>query len=343
MKKLIVSLMLAAVSITAVGCNAEKDANENVVIAKVGDVNIEMKALNEKMSYVEETIEQQFGKDYKNDAQIMGYIEAQKQAAAQYLVELEVIRQKAEALGIKVDEKEIQDEMDTYIKQFPSEKDFVAALKENGFTKEDFIKEIREYKLMAALLDEVTKDIVIDDKQIEEYYNQNISDYTQGPGADMYHILVSTEEEAKKIKEEYEKGESFENLAKKYGTDGTKDLGGSLGFVEYEDPNYDQDFLKGAKPLKDGEVSEPVKSSFGWHIIKVNNIVSKTTFTPLEEVKEEIRELVKAEEKQRVFTKFLENAKKELNAEIYEDKIKVTQQESQETSQKISQEVSEDK
>lgn len=337
MKKLIVSVMLAAVSITAVGCNTGKDANENVVIAKVGDVNIETKALNEKMTLIEELIEQQFGKDYKNNAEAMGYIEEQRKAAAEYLVELEVIKQKASEIGITVDEKEVQDELDSYIKQFPSEKDFEAALKENNFTKEDFIKEIREYKLMSALLNEVTKDVVVDDKQIEAYYNENISDYTQGPGADMYHILVATEEEAKKIKEEYEKGESFENLAKKYGTDGTKDLGGSLGFVEYEAPNYDQDFLKGAKPLKEGEVSDPVQSSFGWHLIKVNNIVNTETVTPLEEVKEEIGELVQSEEKQRVFSEFLQNAKKELNAEIYEDKITTSQETSQEANQEITQ------
>lgn len=315
------SIVLAAVSITAVGCNAEKNTNEEIAIAKVGNVTIDMKALDKKMSLVENMIEQQFGKDYKNNAEAMNYIEQQKKSAAEYLVEAEVIRQKTEELGIKIEEKEIQDELDSYINQFPSEAEFEAALKQNGFTKEDFIEQIKEYKIMSALSNELTKDIVVDDKKVEEYYNQNIKDYTQGEGADMYHILVPTEEEAKKIKKEYEAGESFENLAKKYGTDGTKELGGSLGFVEYEAPNYDQDFLKGAKGLKEGEVSEPVKSSFGWHLIKVNNIVNTKKVTPLAEVKEAIREYVVTEEKQRVFSEFVEKAKQELKVEIYEDKL----------------------
>ncbi len=327
MKKLIFSLAFAAVSITAVGCNAEKNINtENstnaeIAIAKVGNVTIDLKVLDEKMSLVENMIEQQFGKDYKNNAEAMKYIAEQRKSAAEYLVESEVIRQKAEELDIKVEEKEIQDELNTYVKQFPSEAEFEAALKQKGFTKEDFIEQIKMYKIMSALYDELTKDIVVDDKKVEEYYNQNINDYTQGEGADMYHILVPTEEEAKKIKKEYEEGESFENLAKKYGTDGTKELGGSLGFVEYEAPNYDQDFLKGAKGLKEGEVSEPVKSSFGWHLIKVNNIVNTKKVTPLAEVKEAIRVFVVTEEKQRVFSEFVEKAKQELKVEIYEDKL----------------------
>ncbi len=137
----------------------------------------------------------------------------------------------------------------------------------------------------------------------------------------MAHILVKTEEEAKKIKAEYEAGTSFEDLAAKYGTDGTKDRGGALGFIEYDSPQYDADFLAGAKNLAEGQVSDPVKTQFGYHLIKVTNVQKEAVTKSYDEVKDEVKETVKEQKSYDIFNKKLDAWKSDMKIETYEDRL----------------------
>ncbi|MCM2326092.1 MAG: peptidylprolyl isomerase [Candidatus Woesearchaeota archaeon] len=83
------------------------------------------------------------------------------------------------------------------------------------------------------------------------------------------HILVKTEEEAKAIKAELDAGKSFETLAKDKSMCPSKKSGGSLGWFTHG--QMVREFEKAAFALKKGQVSGPVKSQFGYHIIKVND------------------------------------------------------------------------
>jgi len=81
------------------------------------------------------------------------------------------------------------------------------------------------------------------------------------------HILVSTKAEADLIKQKIDNGESFEALAKKYSKCPSSEEGGSLGY--FERGQMVKPFEDVAFSLPVGKVSEPVKTQFGWHLIKV--------------------------------------------------------------------------
>jgi peptidyl-prolyl cis-trans isomerase C len=84
------------------------------------------------------------------------------------------------------------------------------------------------------------------------------------------HILVETEDEAKALKEKLDKGADFAQLAKENSKDpGSKDDGGNLGYFGHGQmvPQFEGIVFK----LKKGEVSDPVKTQFGWHLIKLED------------------------------------------------------------------------
>jgi len=83
------------------------------------------------------------------------------------------------------------------------------------------------------------------------------------------HILVKTEEQAREILKEIEQGKSFEELARTKSLCPSGKKGGSLGWFGHG--QMVREFQKAAFALKKGEVSQPVKTQFGWHIIKVKD------------------------------------------------------------------------
>jgi peptidyl-prolyl cis-trans isomerase C len=83
------------------------------------------------------------------------------------------------------------------------------------------------------------------------------------------HILVASEDEARDISARLANGEAFEELAAEYSLDGSGELGGDLGYFTAED--MVQPFSQAAFSLEVGEVSEPVQTEFGWHVIKLED------------------------------------------------------------------------
>ena len=103
------------------------------------------------------------------------------------------------------------------------------------------------------------------------------------------HILVGTEKEAQDILARLEKGEKFEDLAKQFSLDGSKDYGGDLGY--FTQPEMVPEFSKAAFALKVGETSQPIKTDFGWHIIRLEDR-KQGAAQPYDQVKSAIRNVL---------------------------------------------------
>jgi peptidyl-prolyl cis-trans isomerase C len=134
---------------------------------------------------------------------------------------------------------------------------------------EDFKKRIaftRSRLLMDSLLAAEGK-LATTEEAMKKVYEEASKQITTEAEVHARHILVETEDEAKAIAEELKKGADFADLAKKKSKDPGASDGGDLGFFTKE--QMVPEFSAVAFTLEPGKVSDPVKSQFGWHIIKV--------------------------------------------------------------------------
>ncbi|ETX05812.1 peptidyl-prolyl cis-trans isomerase [Candidatus Entotheonella palauensis] len=132
----------------------------------------------------------------------------------------------------------------------------------------------------------------ITDDKLKAHYDANKSTYQEGEAVTASHILVKTEPEAKALLEELKGGKDFAELAKEKSTGPSAPQGGSLG--SFSRGRMVPAFEKAAFALKAGEVSEPVKTRFGWHVIKVTEHTEGKQ-QDFEQAKEEIRKALVSE------------------------------------------------
>lgn len=329
-KKIIAVLAIATMSLGMVACSNQKagtestdQKNDETIIAKVEDVPIYKTVLDNEMAYMDYYMQMYYGTDYTSNADVMEQYYAYRDSVVQSLIEAEVLVLKAKEMDeIQVTDDEINEELEVTKANFSTEDEFNTALEQSGMTLDEFKENIKKNLLVTKLIDLYANNAEVTDEEISEYYNTNIANYTTQAGANLSHILVDSEEKANEVLEKYNAGTSFEDLAAEYGTDGTKDNGGSLGYIPYETTQYDADFMAGAKLLGEGEVSEPVETQFGWHIIKADGIQSEDVVQPLEEVKDSIKTTIQNDKAEQELIDKLVEWKKEYNIQIFEENYK---------------------
>lgn len=124
-------------------------------------------------------------------------------------------------------------------------------------------KALRDAYFAAELKPRVT------DELVKETYDEQAAKVNSEERVRARHILVASEQEAEDITARLANGEDFEELAKTYSLDGSKEYGGELGY--FTAPEMVQPFSEAAFSLQPGETSDPVQTEFGWHVIKVED------------------------------------------------------------------------
>ena len=181
----------------------------------------------------------------------------------------------------KVTDKEIEEELKEVKDQYGE--GYEAALAQSNLT-EDMLKTNIRFSL---LQEKATKDVDVTDEEIQSYYDQSSQELNAR------HILVEDEALAKELVEKLKAGEDFATLAKENSTDpGSGEKGGDLGW--FSTGTMVPAFNDAAYALKIDEISEPVQSDFGYHIIQVLDKREIKDYGSLEDKKEEIREAIAA-------------------------------------------------
>jgi peptidyl-prolyl cis-trans isomerase C len=114
----------------------------------------------------------------------------------------------------------------------------------------------------------IMADVDITEEEIQKYYEDNSQMFKNAETASAKHILVDTLEQMKEIKKEITNGMSFEEAAQKYSKCPSAEQGGSLG--SFTRGRMVPEFEKAAFELQVGEISEPVKTQFGYHLIQLD-------------------------------------------------------------------------
>ncbi len=142
-------------------------------------------------------------------------------------------------------------------------------------------------------IDAFAADAVITDEQLRQYYDENKARFTQAGRRHARHILIETgddaaaaEARAKNAFERASAGEDFAKLARELSDDtGSRESGGDLGFAERGD--FVAAFGDALWAMKPGEIRGPVKSEFGWHVIKLEGVAEESMRT-FDEVRAEL-------------------------------------------------------
>lgn len=192
-------------------------------------------------------------------------------------------------------------------------------LDENEDVKKLIDKAKRKILIAKLLEDETTLKKLISDEDIESYYNQHKEQYLIPDRVKASHILVSTEEDAKKVLDELNKGADFSETAKSYSKDLTKERGGDLGY--FQKGQMIPEFEKVCFELECGKISDIVQTRFGYHIIKVTDKLP-SKYEQLSDVKEKIRAKLIDEAKQQQFRDFVQLLKGKARIEVKEEFFK---------------------
>jgi parvulin-like peptidyl-prolyl isomerase len=279
--KITLAAMGAALALVAAGCGGSDESVPDGVIAVVGDTEVTKAELDRYIGYAKkgyEASKQEFPKvgtpEYQNIQS--GWVG--------YLVQQAQLEQAAEELGVEVTEKDVDKAESDFIKERYAGKraDYEKALKAQGFTAVDYRVAHEATALNEKIFDAIATDVKVTDEDVLAYYTQNQANYPES--RDVRHILVRVNEDPsckgdnckidydgskKKADELYAElgdGANFVVLVKANSADpGSKNQGGKLTISRGQTvPEFD----KAAFALDEKEISKPVKTQFGYHIIQ---------------------------------------------------------------------------
>jgi len=240
------------------------------------------------------------------------FVEQNGEAALDTLITKNLINQEVDKEKITVSSKEIDAELQELVDSYGGEETFEQQLTASGLTQDDIKEDIEVNLKIEKLLE---PQIEITEEEMQTYFDENKDSFAQTKQVKASHILVEDEETAKEVQEKLDNGEDFAELAKEYSTDtASAESGGDLGF--FGEGSMVAEFEEAAFSMKVDEISDPVKSDYGYHIIKVTD-TKEAAEANFEKSKEEIKGILLDEKMTTEYPTWLEKKQKEYDVKNY--------------------------
>lgn len=203
-----------------------------------------------------------------------------------------IFNKKFDELGLTVEQGMVDAQLNAIIGSFESKEAYLAEIEKNGFKEEDYVEQIVYQFKMKELTNYIKNNNgLVSEEDIDNYYKENKKDfYDEGRiKAKASHILIKTDtlsdeealEKIEAIKAEIENGKDFSEAAKEYSQCPSSSKGGSLG--EFGPGRMVPEFDKKVFTMDLNQVSAPVKTQFGYHLILTTERVN-SGYIPKEEV-----------------------------------------------------------
>jgi parvulin-like peptidyl-prolyl isomerase len=226
--------------------------------------------------------------------------------AMDLMIEQELVKQAAENEGVAGDPAEVDKQIAELRDVFDTDEQFRMKLEADGYTEETYRRHVQRMAAAKVYLDRIRADASdVRDSEVEQFYEENEDRLTLPEQVRVRHILLTwkpmgTQDDRAAIREQMEPileraraGEDFAALAREFSEDSaTKGNGGDTGFF-YRGTMVPA-FEQAAFALQPGDVSDPVDTVFGVHIIKLEER-QEARLLPLDEVREQLRDHVREE------------------------------------------------
>jgi len=286
---------LALICITCVSCLAAdtKDDGSDKILAKVDGYTLTLKQFNDQISSLPPQLQMAVARNPQLKDQLLDR-----------WVQLSLMAKEARSLKLQ-DKPQVKKRIEDMT---------------NALLAQEFMKEFVEAK------------IKVTDKEVKEYYEKHKSEFVQPAQVRARHILVKVPADADKkawdaarkkaesIMKKAKKGEDFAKLAKEYSEDpGSKARGGDLGY--FQKGRMVPEFEKAAFALKVGQISEPVKTTFGYHIIKVEAKKPRKQES-FKDVQQKIRQKLTREKQRKVREEIIAKLEKKYPVEKHPELLK---------------------
>jgi foldase protein PrsA len=222
----------------------------------------------------------------------------------QLLISYQWLEGEAEEQDIEVTDAEVKKAFDEQKKQsFPKDADYQKFLKESGQTEADLLLQVKADQLATKIRDKVIKGKdKVSDAQIEDFYNKNKERFAQPERRDIRVVLTKGEGKAEEARRALQGGQAWNAVAKEYSIDeASKAQGGKL--PAQAEGTLEQQLDKAVFAAKKGELSQPVKTQFGYYVFEVTKITPASQQT-LEQAKETIRQTLQSQNQQKALEAF---------------------------------------
>lgn len=239
------------------------------------------------------------------------------------MIDIKLQLQEARRKGFDVKASEVEEAIAEIKKKFNlTEENFLASLKAEGFTHEEYKRKMREQILLSKVVNyEVRSNVLITEKEITDFYNVNKEVYEREESVRIRQIFFNAPEDkkekarleakAQEIIKRLEAGQDFSRLAEEYSEDVSRRFGGDLGYIsrgtvlkEIEDVTF---------AMKEGEISKPFWSPKGLHIIKVEHRLDPTN---PEKIRDEIKGILFEKEFRAKYEEWIKDLRAKAHIEI---------------------------
>ena len=319
---LLVPSLLVMLAVLAAGCGGGSSASVPAdAVATVGSTPISKTTFQALMTVAFARFKAQGQPEPKvgTDA----YAQLRDQAVS-YLVNEQELQQEAQKLGVSVSDQDVTKYLDTVKQTYyhGDEKKFQDALKADHISLAELVQyNIRPTLLSQKLQTKVSSGANVSTADAQHFYDTNKSSFTTPETRQVRHILVNSKALADQIETKLKNGADFATLAKKYSKDtGSAQQGGKLcvahggssGTCQQTVPPFD----KASFSLKTHEISQPVKSVYGWHIIQALTPITPAHTQAFKQVQAQIKLQLAQQKKGLAWSNFMAKVKKDYQGKV---------------------------